>query len=273
MQPLVATGLACVGVVALGGALLGVVGVARLWALRSGRSAPGDGAGGRPAASGVTRVSSTPSAAHADPSGAGVGMVVSPSKVPAFEPPLVRQEAPEPASTPPVDIDEAKLEAAIHLLLSTRGPIDAIRHVRAVTGLGLREAKQRVDRVADARAAIEGPPDVVPGPALYAELRARMAQGRRVDAVRLGRQATGLSLAEVNDICLGLLENTDGPPHAGGAEPAGSVGAILVGVLRFAGREAAIARARELTGFSQSDAESLIDALEVDPRPSTDSSA
>ena len=166
-------------------------------------------------------------------------------------------------------IDDATLDAAIHLLLSTRGAIDAIRHVRAVTGLGLREAKQRVDRVADARVPLPTPPAVEWGPALQAELRALMLQGRRVDAVRLGRQATGLSLAEVDARCQHLLQTADAPPQAGGPAPQGSLESRLVGALRAQGRAAAIAHAREITGLSQSDAESVVEAIQAGSYPST----
>lgn len=102
--------------------------------------------------------------------------------------------------------------------------IEAIRIVREHTGLGLKESKERVDRYNDgALVASDDLPDArnaaVPRAALDA-----LADGNKIEAIRLTREATGLGLAEakrlVDDEAADAEEHTAyGAMHDAMAEP------------------------------------------------------
>jgi ribosomal protein L7/L12 len=89
------------------------------------------------------------------------------------------------------------------LALQRGNLIEAIKIVRDRTGLGLKESKELVERHANA---VEGEPApqtdewnrLLSGGAqgLPAEAIAALAQGRKVEAVKIVREATGLGLAE-----------------------------------------------------------------------------
>jgi ribosomal protein L7/L12 len=101
-------------------------------------------------------------------------------------------------------MDEA-LDQVRKLVAAGRN-IDAIKLLREVTGLGLKEAKEAVDRCAQGgsldvtvdmaaqRAALHGAAQA------DGEIRALLESGRKIDAIKLMRERSGLDLATAKDI-------------------------------------------------------------------------
>ena len=77
--------------------------------------------------------------------------------------------------------------------------IEAIAQYREKTGLGLREAKDAVEAIARGQAQTAEPAPA-PAPADYLEgVMAELRAGRKIDAIKLYRAATGLGLKEAKD--------------------------------------------------------------------------
>ena len=102
--------------------------------------------------------------------------------------------APQPAPAPvaePID-----LETEMRALLATGRKIEAIKRARAATGLGLAEARDWVEAI-ERGDAFEVPALSAEGPAdAYDEVRALVAAGAKLEAIKRLREATGLGLAE-----------------------------------------------------------------------------
>lgn len=116
-----------------------------------------------------------------------------------------RSTAPLP-HVPPDVVDEA-------LRIAQQGnKIAAIKHVRERTGLGLREAKDVVEaaergerqRIAPAAPAAAAAGDGSNGALDDAELRALVAEGQKIQAIKRVREHTGWGLAEAKDYVEGL---------------------------------------------------------------------
>jgi hypothetical protein len=132
--------------------------------------------------------------------------------------------------------DELPPEA--RLALERGNIIDAIKIVRDRTGLGLKESKDLVERHAGQTPGephapaggfggrMDGSPPVVPAAAAAA-----LAQGRKVDAVKIVREATGLGLADTLKLIEGHLKGQRGGAGApGGAfDPMAEPGRVAPG--------------------------------------------
>ncbi len=130
---------------------------------------------------------------------------------------FARQSAPSVTSrstaalphVPPDVVDEA-------LRICQQGnKIAAIKHVRQRTGLGLREAKdvveaaergerQRIAPAAPATTAAAAAGNGSNGALDDAELRALVAEGQKIEAIKRVREHTGWGLAEAKDYVEGL---------------------------------------------------------------------
>jgi len=85
--------------------------------------------------------------------------------------------------------------------------IEAIKHYREATGLGLAESKDAVEAMAASLPPIFGPPPIphsAPSttgltPERRAAVIALMRQGKKIEAIKIYREATGLGLAESKD--------------------------------------------------------------------------
>ncbi|MEO8102498.1 MAG: ribosomal protein L7/L12 [Betaproteobacteria bacterium] len=75
--------------------------------------------------------------------------------------------------------------------------IEAIKRLRESTGLGLKEAKEAVDAHLRGRN-VEFAPAAAPG-ALPPAVMHALRQGRKIDAIKLLREHTGLGLKEAKD--------------------------------------------------------------------------
>lgn len=116
---------------------------------------------------------------------------------------------------------QEKLDAAAHdfevLDALTNGQkINAIKRVRQLTGLGLREAKDFVDALERGDIVVRDGPvvrppqpsdTVAPGDVFYdPEIQEHLVQGRKIDAIKRVRELTHLGLKEAKD----LVESWEG---------------------------------------------------------------
>jgi ribosomal protein L7/L12 len=98
------------------------------------------------------------------------------------------------------------LEGQVRDLLAQGDKIEAIKLYRGATGSGLQEAKEALESMEWGESLAHPQSPVKTAPAeLEAQLSALLAQGKKIDAVKLYRQATGLGLKESKD-AVDLLE-------------------------------------------------------------------
>ncbi|ABX02954.1 MAG TPA: hypothetical protein DEF47_02305 [Herpetosiphon sp.] len=109
----------------------------------------------------------------------------------------------KPTQTP--SFDSAKLDQAqIQLLLSQGKKLEAIKHVRLQTSLGLKEAKDYVEAIERGQSPLS--PVVVEPPVLQLpedllrEAQIVAQQGNKIQAIKMVREATKLSLKEAKDL-------------------------------------------------------------------------
>src|SRR5690242_17526790 len=99
-----------------------------------------------------------------------------------LDPPSVRYHS-------PADIPDAE-RAAIRALIASGNTISAIKRVRELTGMGLKEAKDYVEAWISAGAA---PVPQAPAPASNLDdVRAQLLQGNKIQAIKLYRERTGV---------------------------------------------------------------------------------
>lgn len=119
---------------------------------------------------------------------------------------IERGAAPGGVSAAPVALrgDPGAVEAEARQILATGNVIAAIKRVRELTDVGLREAKDYVDALqrGDAPPALPGAAtETAPAsaPQLDQEARALLAQGKKIEAIRRVRELTGWGLKEAKD--------------------------------------------------------------------------
>ena len=98
---------------------------------------------------------------------------------------------------PELDGDEE-----IRRLVAQGNKIQAIKRVRDLTGLGLKEAKDYVDRLphgSPLEYVATQPAVSVPDATLEQEVQQMLAYGQKIHAVKLVRERTGLGLKESKD--------------------------------------------------------------------------
>jgi ribosomal protein L7/L12 len=100
------------------------------------------------------------------------------------------------------------VEADARAIMRTGQKIEAIKRVRELTGMGLKEAKDYVDALE--RGETPMPPETTPlaGPLAPEEMdyaaRTLTAQGNKIAAIKLVREQTGMGLKEAKDYVDGL---------------------------------------------------------------------
>jgi len=109
-----------------------------------------------------------------------------------------------PQRTEPALIGDVRTDATA--LLAAGRKIEAVKRVRELTGLGLKEAKDYVDAlqqgvVVEAPALSPAHPlgETPPPLELDAQLRLLVAEGRKIEAIKLLRERSGLGLKEAKD--------------------------------------------------------------------------
>jgi len=92
--------------------------------------------------------------------------------------------------------------AEVSALLAGGNKIEAIRRVRELTGLGLKEAKDYVESMPAGRTLPPLPAAGLSRPAdqgSLAEVHALAAQGQKIEAIKRYRELTGVGLKEAKD--------------------------------------------------------------------------
>ncbi len=108
--------------------------------------------------------------------------------------------APEPRPLSEAEIDE------LRTLLAAGNKIEAIKHYRELTGLGLKEAKDFLESLPASGPVYAAPharrvaaPQPGVSEAALNEVRALLARGNKIEAIKRYRELTGLGLKEAKD--------------------------------------------------------------------------
>jgi ribosomal protein L7/L12 len=166
----------------------------------------------------------------------------------------------------------------VRVLLASGQKIQAIKLVRELTGIGLKEAKDYVESLPPASLELDvGSANVEASSAspatqeIEAGVRALLAAGNKIAAIKRVRELTGMSLKAAKDyveslpsIPLDTARRAAGEAHvdSGGAHLADLSADPEVRALLAAGNKiAAIKRVRELTGMGLKAAKDFVDSL------------
>jgi ribosomal protein L7/L12 len=177
--------------------------------------------------------------------------------------------AASPAARNSVVMSSADL-ATISALLAGGNKIEAIKRVRELTGLGLKEAKDYVEampRSAPSDLPIAAPAPVSnahPAAADLAEVSALLAGGNKIEAIKRMRELTGLGLKEAKDYVEAMPSGGPLPalPSTRSASAAGAGDLAEVHALAQRGNKIeAIKRYRQLTGVGLKEAKDYVDRL------------
>jgi ribosomal protein L7/L12 len=111
--------------------------------------------------------------------------------------------APPPSVLDRQPLDRPALDDAVGALLAEGKVIHAVKLVRQHTGLGLRDAKGYVDRLAagastQAVAPVRRSPETIT-PEAMARIQQLIAQGKKIHAIKELREHTGLGLKQAKD--------------------------------------------------------------------------
>jgi ribosomal protein L7/L12 len=156
--------------------------------------------------------------------------------------------------------------AAIYELLARGNKIEAIKRVRELTGLGLKEAKDFVEAMPpDGDSTLPVAPPVAPqahsiGEAELAEVRALLARDNKIEAIKRVRELTGLGLKEAKDF-VDALPSAGPTAFPAAASPATADLSEVYELARHGNKIAAIKRYRELTGVGLKEAKDYVDRL------------
>jgi ribosomal protein L7/L12 len=165
---------------------------------------------------------------------------------------------------PPVTLAS---DEEVRRLLAAGNKIQAIKRVRELSGMGLKEAKDYVEALPNAPAlASLGPTPQTPisGQAADEEVRRLLAAGNKIQAIKRVRELTGMGLKEAKDYVEALpnapaLASMSTAPQA----PIGSsqIEAEARRLLAAGNKIEAIKRVRELTGMGLKEAKDYVDSL------------
>jgi ribosomal protein L7/L12 len=130
-------------------------------------------------------------------------------------PPPAMRAAPRPAEpSPEPSAPVGMLEMQVRAHLSAGRKIEAIKVARSLLHLDLREAKELVEAIEHGAMLDPGALPAVPEqPLLLDELRALVANDRKIEAIKRAREELGLGLAEAKM----FVETMEARDRAGGA--------------------------------------------------------
>jgi ribosomal protein L7/L12 len=106
-----------------------------------------------------------------------------------------------------------QLQAEIRRHLAVGNKIEAIKHYREATGVGLAEAKDAVERIEAGKAPLASPADATLPDAEASRIKAMIARGETMAAIKLYRKAAGVDLKaakEAVDALAAQLRRTGG---------------------------------------------------------------
>jgi len=113
----------------------------------------------------------------------------------------------------PVRAIDPQMQARLTELAGQGNKIQAIKDLRVATGLGLKEARDTVDAIAAGHdvSGVLLPRRDAPA-ATEERARELIARGRKIQAIKLIREETGLGLKEAKNVADGLSGFQVGPP-------------------------------------------------------------
>jgi ribosomal protein L7/L12 len=183
----------------------------------------------------------------------------------------------QPSNQPSVRLDPAA-EQALRELLARGNKIEAIKRVRELTGMGLKEAKDYVESLpalsptattAAPTSSIESGATHLPLESVGAdpEVHALLAAGNKIQAIKRVRELTGLGLKEAKDYVEALplgqpvpFATTTPTAPTQYIDPQGD--SELHTWLAKGNKIEAIKRVRELTGMGLKEAKDYVESLE-----------
>lgn len=110
---------------------------------------------------------------------------------------------PEPVPQPTLAA-YASADREVQLALARGNKIEAIKRVRELTGMGLKEAKDVVEALETGRAVPSASPRSAPA-SDFSDVRALAVAGRKIEAIKRYRELTGVGLKEAKEYVEGLL--------------------------------------------------------------------
>jgi len=172
-----------------------------------------------------------------------------------------------PRAAPAVRLDPA-VESELRELVARGQKIEAIKRVRELTGLGLREAKDyvellpRVTTLVSAETATDARADERE---VEHAARVLLASGDTIAAVKRVRELTGWGLKESREYVQSLSPTQPGSAPGGSAPQLGDPAADPEVRVQLAkgNKIQAIKRVRELTGWGLKEAKDFVDGLEA----------
>jgi ribosomal protein L7/L12 len=135
------------------------------------------------------------------------------------------------------------LLAEIRRHLVAGNKIEAIKHYREATGVGLAEAKGAVERIEVGKAPLATPADATLPGAEASRIKAMVARGEKIAAIKLYRRAAGVDLKaakEAVDALAAQLRATGGAHGARAVERSSGIGARGIAILVLIAAAAAL---------------------------------
>jgi ribosomal protein L7/L12 len=174
-----------------------------------------------------------------------------------------------PSPVPPVRLDPAA-EQEMRQLVAQGQKIEAIKQVRQLTGLGLKEAKDYVESLPPTSAFVAAEPAAAPRVdqgEIEREARTLLDSGNTIGAVKRVRELTGWGLKESREYVQSLSPTRPGtapsPLRAASFGDPASDPDVQIQLAR-GNKIQAIKRVRELTGWGLKEAKDFVDGLEAD---------
>jgi ribosomal protein L7/L12 len=175
-----------------------------------------------------------------------------------------------PRTTPSVRLDPAA-ENELRDLVARGQKIEAIKRVRELTGLGLKEAKDYVERLphvatvfaTEPRAETRVAPTVQLDSPTEGELRDLVARGQKIEAIKRVRELTGLGLKEAKDYVerLPQIVTLAAAPATEARADEREVEREARALLASGDTIGAVKRVRELTGWGLKESREYVQSL------------
>jgi ribosomal protein L7/L12 len=127
-----------------------------------------------------------------------------------------------------------QLLAEIRRHLAAGNKIEAIKHYREATGVGLAEAKGAVERIEAGKAPLASPADAALSGAEASRIKAMIARGEKMAAIKLYRKAADVDLKaakEAVDALAAQQRATGGAHGARTVERSSGVGPRAIAIL------------------------------------------
>lgn len=154
----------------------------------------------------------------------------------------------------------ANIDDALQSALRAGNKIEAIKLYREKTGLGLKEAKDAIERMVNGAAPPPLPVRAAPVN-LDAAIQNAVRAGKKIEAIKLYREKTGLGLKEAKDAIDALFSGAPLPQRSAPPSPSsGTLDAAIDAAIRADQLIQAIKLYREKTGLGLAEAKRAVEA-------------